>query len=107
MLAAMYNNSLNVCVRRQVKMRLQSELAAWKAKCKVLKDAGSTELPKGKAGNVIARMYARTGWWPLKRTSPNWEKAISQFGVPKNTVNSCDLAMTTELGPAVKQHTHT
>ena len=36
--------------------------------------------PKGKPGNVITRMYARTGWWPLIKDSEQWEKAIDTLG---------------------------
>ena len=85
-------------------MQLSSNLAAWTAKCKVLEAAGSKDKPKGKPGNVITRMYARTGWWPLKRESPNWEKAISQFGVTANTVNASTCPMTTELGAEVRMN---
>ena len=85
-------------------LKLAGDLASWKAKCKVLKDAGSTDLPKGKPGNHITRMYERTGWWPLKRESELWTKAIDQFGVTPLTPNvssSTDADLTKELGPEV------
>ena len=90
----------------QVQIQLASDLASWTAKCKVLEEAGSNDKPKGKPGNVITRMYARTGWWPLKRESPNWEKEISQFGITPNTVNTSTAEMTKELGPEVLMHAH-
>ena len=105
--------SFNWCCSRammEVNMRLASDLASWKAKCQVLKDAGSSDKPKGKPGNHVTRMYARTGWWPLKRKSENWEKAISQFSghtattKATNNVSECDADMTTELGPEVHIH---
>jgi len=86
-------------------MQLASELAAWNAKCKVLADAGSTAKPSGKAGNVVPRMWAKTGWWPLKRKSETWKKAISQFYVgdrPVVDLTDPSQELTTELGPDVK-----
>ena len=89
----------------QVQIRLASDLAAWNAKCKVLKDVGSVDKPKGKSGNCITRMYARTGWWPLRRESELWNKAIAQFGSTtrqqQHNVSHVD-GLTQELGPDVK-----
>ena len=89
-------------------MKLAGDLASWNAKVKVLRAEGITTMPKGKPVNTITRMYARTGWWPLKRESESWEKAIDQFGVhdevtvhPPN-VSGSNAALTKELGPEVR-----
>ena len=87
-------------------LKLAGDLAAWKAKCKVL---GSTDIPKGKPGNHVTRMYEKTGWWPLKRDSVLWTKAIAQFGVAPLTPNvssNTDAALTKELGPEVRSGTY-
>ena len=36
--------------------------------------------PRCKEGNVITRMYRRTGWWPLKKDSELWCQAINTLG---------------------------
>jgi len=84
----------------QVQLKLHGDLASWNARCKVLRDLGSKEKPKGKPGNCITRMYAKTGWWPLKCKSELWEKAINQFGIKPQRVDASEL--TTELGPGVR-----
>ena len=66
---------------------------------------GSKEVPAGKSGNAITRMYARTGWWPLKRESETWQRAISQFSVAPHGCNTSGITqdqLTDELGPDVK-----
>lgn len=83
---------------------MAGDLASWEAKCKVMRDLGVDTLPKGKRGNCITRMWARTGWWPLVRESENWSKAIGQFDVSKPAV--CRVTkhvdLTNELGPEVR-----
>ena len=66
----------------------------------MLADVGSKEKPSGKPGNCVTRMWARTGWWTLKRESETWEKAIKQFGVdtPTPSVRGLtDWELTNEL----------
>ena len=89
-------------------LRLAGDLAAWKAKCRLLEEASVDKdvvaLPKGKPGNVVTRMYERTGWWPIKKNSANWQKAISQFEVnatPRFTPKDSH-PLTKELGAEVK-----
>ena len=89
-------------------LRLAGDLAAWTAKCKLLEEASVDSdvvpLPKGKPGNMVTRMYARTGWWPIKKNSENWDKVISQFEVSASpTFTPKDSQpLTKELGPEVK-----
>ena len=91
----------------QGNVKLAGDLASWNAKVKVLRDEGIETMPKGKSGNTITRMYARTGWWPLKRESESWTKAIDQFGVHDDTTSSPNVSnstapLTKELGPRVR-----
>ena len=66
-----------------MQFELTAELAKWRAINKVGQETGSpVQLkPQGKDGNKITRMYERTGWWPLKRDSEEWQKAINTLGV--------------------------
>ena len=65
-----------------MEMQLAAELAAFKAKFEAWKKPGSLAdlRPKMKNGNVITRSFEKTGWWPLKKDSVMWEKAITQLG---------------------------
>ncbi len=68
-----------------------------------MKDLGSADKPKGKPGNCVTRMYARTGWWPLRRKSELWTKAIAQFGSASQQHNVSGVGgLTKELGVDVK-----
>ena len=80
---------------------MQSDLASWNTKKKVLADAGLGD-PKGKPGNCVTRMWERTGWWPLKLDSSNWRKAITQFSCQRDVSNVTDSELTDELGPKVQ-----
>ena len=64
------------CVKAIAKceMDLASELNKLRAAYKAWEQAGSIPSlkPKGKKGNIITRMYARTGWWPLCKDSELW-----------------------------------
>ena len=66
-----------------MQFELTADLAKWRAVHEAWQQAGSPPQlkPKGKAGNKITRMYERTGWWPLKRDSEEWRKAINTLGV--------------------------
>lgn len=68
-------------------IQLAAELAAWKAKMTAWKSAGSVEelKPTGKKGNIVTRMYERTGWWPLQRDSESWNKASAPCVTRTNT----------------------
>lgn len=57
-----------------------AELAAWKAKVAACQKLGDTNPPKGKPGNCITRMWAKTGWCPLKKNSENWENVMATLG---------------------------
>ena len=57
-----------------------AELAAWQAKLDAVAALGDKELPKGKPGNCITRMWARTGWCPLKKDCENWQKVLATIG---------------------------
>ena len=77
--------AFNECAAQAIaacEIQLAADLASWRAKSEAWKAAGSVEelKPKGKSGNVVTRMYERTGWWPLKKDSELWNKAIDTFG---------------------------
>ena len=54
------------CVKatREVELRLAGDLGAWKARIEAWEKLGSPDAlkPSGKSGNVVTRMYKRTGW---------------------------------------------
>ena len=69
--------SFNKCCAEaiaEVRIDLAAELAKYEAKQKAWVKCGSPVAlkPKGKPGNVVTRMYLRTGWWPLKKNSILW-----------------------------------
>ena len=80
-----YNECLAKAVHLQ-KVRLAAELAAYKARVRAWKKSGSNfedqPVPAlvTKSGNVITRAWERTGWFPLKRDSINWQKVIPSLG---------------------------
>ena len=65
-----------------IEIKLAAELARWEAAFSAWEKNGSlSELkPRGKPGNVVTRMYKRTGWWPLQKDSVLWQKAIDTLG---------------------------
>ena len=78
-------SAFNECVVEAIKaceIKLATDLATSKAKMTAWVEAGSPPQlkPKGKCGNAITRMYAKTGWWPLKCNSILWEQAIDTLG---------------------------
>ena len=87
----------------QVRIDLAAELARYKAKQEAWIACGSPAAlkPKGKTGNVVTRMYLRTGWWPLQKNSVLWEKSINTLGVlckpTKHKLTEKQLALA-ELG---------
>ena len=64
-------------------IELAADLSKWQAKTKAWATCGSPVAlkPKGRPGNKVTRMYAKTGWWPLVRKSELWTKAIDTLGV--------------------------
>ena len=76
-------NKCCVAAIQALEYELAVNLEKWKAKFKAWKQCDSPEVlkPKGKADNVITRMYERTGWWPLKKDSELWQKSIDTLGV--------------------------
>ena len=78
--------SFNQCCAEAIaeaRIDLAAELARYKAKQAAWIKCGSPEAlkPKGKPGNVITRMYLRTGWWPLQKNSVLWQQSIDTLGV--------------------------
>ena len=117
--------AFNHCLARTIakmKMSLAAELAAWEARkrawlktarheddrpCPALVDVDADDLYSscpplvGKPGNVITRAWERTGWWPLKKDSENWNKVINSVGqrFQKQDLKAEDFA---KLGKGLK-----
>ena len=98
-------SAFNQCVVKAVhkmKFKLAADMATWTAKKNAWLKAsaemnedlpldpppfdGPEELPDqlpplvGKPGNCVTRAWERTGWWPLKRESSNWQAVIPTLG---------------------------
>ena len=57
-----------------------AELSAWKAKVDKYRQLGIEGAPPGKPGNCVTRMWAKTGWAPLKKDSELWEQVLRTIG---------------------------
>ena len=75
-------NQCCVAVIAALKIKLAAELASFNARFFEWKKNGARPClkPTGRQGNVITRMYAKTGWWPLQKNSVLWTEAINTLG---------------------------
>ena len=75
-------NECWVVVIAQMEIDLAAELQNFTTRFEAWKKAGALPSlrPKCKQGNCITRSYEKTGWWPLKKNSELWQKAIETLG---------------------------
>lgn len=74
-----YNKCLYKCMMK-IQTDQAAELSAWEAKVLKYKELGIEGLPPGKPGNCVTRMWAKTGWCPLRKDSELWEQVLSTVG---------------------------